>query len=266
VASTSSAATPKPQARPSIVGGTPNQEGRRPDPPASRPSFVSPFAADSARKGTPRQQDSAPVPNAGPRIVAQASQPEPVIMGSAAPATKRETPAMSDPEETSQPNASAVAVAEPEPEPEPQAAARPSSEPQEQEQDQIERLQSAVLQALTDANQRILVSMLSSGEWGVQGNELVIKVSESQTVVDMSLGTEGKRLAIATASGVLGRAVKLKVIPGVTVAPQEKKNGAPRLAPGPGGRGRAEQDPIVRRMQEKFGAQIRTVIDYRNKS
>jgi hypothetical protein len=173
---------------------------------------------------------------------------------------------MSDPEETSQPNASAVAVAEPEPEPEPQSAARPSSEPQEQEQDQIERLQSAVLQALTDANQRILVSMLSSGEWGVQGNELVIKVSESQTVVDMSLGAEGKRMAIATASGVLGRAVKLKVIPGVTVAPQGKKNGAPRLAPGPGGRGRAEQDPIVRRMQEKFGAQIRTVIDYHNKS
>ena len=262
VASGSPVAAPKPQSRPSIVGGTPSQEGRRPDPPASRPNFVSPFAADSARKGTPRQQDSAPVPNAGPRIVAQAGQLEPVIMGSAAPATKREMPAISDREETSQPYASAVAVAEPELEPEPQAAARPSSEPQEQ--DQIERLQTAVLQALTDANQRILVSMLSSGEWAVQGNELVIKVSESQTVVDMSLGAEGKRLAIATASGVLGRAIKLKVIPGVTVAPQEKKNGAPPL--GPGGRGRAEQDPVVRRMQEKFGAQIRTVIDYRNKS
>ena len=264
VASSSPVAAPKPQSRPSIVGGTPSQEGRRPDPPASRPNFVSPFAADSARKGTPRQQDSAPVPNAGPRIVAQASQPEPVIMGSAAPAAKRETPAMSDREETSQPYATAVAVAEPEPEPEPQTAARPSSEPQEQ--DQILRLQSAVLQALTDANQRILVSMLSAGEWAVQGNELVIKVSESQTVVDMSLGAEGKRMAIATASGVLGRAVKLKVIPGVTVAPQEKKNGAQPLTLGPGGRCRAEQDPIVRRMQEKFGAQIRTVIDYRNKS
>ena len=264
VASSSPVAAPKPQSRPSIVGGTPSQEGRRPDPPASRPNFVSPFAADSARKGTPRQQDSAPVPNAGPRIVAQASQPEPVIMGSAAPAAKRETPAMSDREETSQPYATAVAVAEPEPEPEPQTAARPSSEPQEQ--DQILRLQSAVLQALTDANQRILVSMLSAGEWAVQGNELVIKVSESQTVVDMSLGAEGKRMAIATASGVLGRAVKLKVIPGVTVAPQEKKKGAQPLTLGPGGRGRAEQDPIVRRMQEKFGAQIRTVIDYRNKS
>ncbi|PYQ44734.1 MAG: DNA polymerase III subunit gamma/tau [Acidobacteria bacterium] len=262
VASSSPSVAPKPQARPSIVGATNNQEGRRPEQPASRPNFVSPFAADSARKGTPRQQDSAPTPNSGPRIVAQASQPEPVIMGSAAPLTQRDTAAISDRQETSQPYATAVAVAEPEAEPEPVAPA--SSEPQER--DQIERLQTAVLQALTDANQRILVSMLSSGEWSIQGNELVIKVSESQTVVDMSLGSEGKRMAIAIASGVLGRAVKLKVIPGVTVAPQEKKNGAPCLAPGPGGRGRAEQDPIVRRMQEKFGAQIRTVIDYRNKS
>lgn len=262
-ASSSPSAASKPPARPSIVGATTNQEGRRPEPPASRPNFVSPFAADSARKGTPRQQDSAPAPNAGPRIVAQASQPEPVIMGSAAPSAERAAAPMSDREETSQPYATAVALADPEPEADPQPPARTSSEPQEQ--DQIERLQTAVLQALTDANQRILVSMLSSGEWSVQGNELVIKVSESQTVVDMSLGLEGKRMAIAAASGVLGRAIKLKVIPGVTVAPQENKNGAPRLAPGPGGRGRAEQDPIVRRMQDKFGAQIRTVIDYRDK-
>ena len=32
-----------------------------------------------------------------------------------------------------------------------------------------------------------------------------------------------------------------------------------------GGRNRAEQDPIVRRIQEKFGAEIRTIIDYREK-
>jgi hypothetical protein len=130
---------------------------------------------------------------------------------------------------------------------------------------QLDALRNAVLQALTDGNQRILVSMLESGEWSVQGNELVIKIAESQTVVDMSLGPDAKRLAIASASGLLGRAVKLKVIPGATVAPQEKKSGAVRPAGGPGGRGRAEQDPVVRRMQEKFNAEIRTVIDYREK-
>jgi DNA polymerase-3 subunit gamma/tau len=130
----------------------------------------------------------------------------------------------------------------------------------------MEHLQNAVLQALTDGNQRILVSMLSAGEWSIQGNELVIKIEESQTVVDMSLSSEAKRLAIASASGVMGRAVKLRVVPGATVTRHEnKRNGGGAHAPGPSGRGRAEQDPVVRRMQEKFGAQVRTVIDYRDK-
>ena len=108
--------------------------------------------------------------------------------------------------------------------------------------------------------------MLSSGEWSIQGNEVVIKIAESQTIVDMSFGNDAKRIAIASASGVLGRAVKLKS--GARRnrrSAGEEANGAPRLAPGPGGRGRAEQDPLVRRMQEKFGAEIRTVIDYREK-
>jgi hypothetical protein len=142
----------------------------------------------------------------------------------------------------------------------------PSPTPRSPASPDLDRLQSAVLQALTDGNQRILVSMLSAGEWSVQGNELVIKIAESQTVIDMSLGPDARRLAIASASGVLGRPVKLKVISGATVAPQEnKRNGNTPLATGPGGRGRAEQDPVVRRMQEKFNAEIRTVIDYRDK-
>jgi len=46
------------------------------------------------------------------------------------------------------------------------------------------------------------------------------------------------------------------------------------VAPGPSvnrppsngsGRSRAEQEPIVRRMKEKFGAEIRTIIDYKAK-
>lgn len=131
---------------------------------------------------------------------------------------------------------------------------------------QIDRLQNAVLQALTDGNQRILVSMLSAGEWSVQGNEVVIKVGESQTVVDMSLGPDAKRLAIASASGTLGRAVKLRIVPGASVAPQaNKRNGGTTPAGGPSGRGRAEENEVVQRLREKFGAEIRTVIDYKEK-
>lgn len=119
-----------------------------------------------------------------------------------------------------------------------------------------------------DGNQRILVSMLEAGEWSVEGNELVVRVSESQTVVDMSLSAEARRLAIASASGVLGRAVKLKIIPGANVAQPEKRNGAKvnnGTSSAVAGRGRAEQDTVVRRLQEKFGAEIRTVIDYKER-
>jgi DNA polymerase III subunit gamma/tau len=251
----------RPTSRPAIVGSAPTSEARRTD--ATQPqrqNFVSPFAADSARKGNPRQEfSSEAAPPTGPRIVAAASAPEPVIMGSAAPAPlpdRREVASHVSSDATRQP------APEPQPKPElqaapPQTATAPPP---------LEHLQNAVLQALTDGNQRILVSMLSAGEWSVQGNELIIKIGESQTVLDMSLGPDAKRLAIASASGILGRPVRLKVVPGAKVAPQEnKRNGGPPSSSGPGGRGRAEQDPVVRRMQEKFGAQVRTVIDYREK-
>jgi DNA polymerase-3 subunit gamma/tau len=294
--------------RPAIVGSqSVSAETRRPEPsPAARPNFVSPFAADSARKGTPRQEDSsstAPLP--GPRIVvtstpAAAGALEPVIMGSAAPMHEAAPEPDADHVDldlndanrrdvASYVSTSATKPSAPAPQPRWESQTQPmpstpavsaselqtpqSQTAQPQAQSQIDRLQAAVLQALSDGNQRILVSMLEAGEWSVQANELVIKIAESQTVIDMSVGPEARRLAIASASGVLGRAVKLKIVPGAAVVQNGndgngvKRNGAAARSNGPavGGRGRAEQEPVVQRMREKFGAEIRTVIDYKEK-
>ena len=267
------AAGQKPPSKPAIVGGSSSAE-RRPESPSARPTFVSPFAADSARKGTPRQEDSlTSTPSAGPRIVATSTQSEPVIMGSTAPATAPISERIFEPIAERKdlprgPSAEAVpepaAIALPMPAQQTQGEARAAALDATPAAD-VERVQAAILQALSDNNQRILVSMLSDGQWSIESNEIVIRIAESQTIIDMSMSNDAKRIAVAAASGVLGRPAKLKVIPGANVAPPEKKNGAPKFAPGPGGRGRAEQDPVVRRMQEKFGAEIRTVIDYREK-
>lgn len=116
--------------------------------------------------------------------------------------------------------------------------------------------------------------MLDGGEWSVEANEVMIRVSESQTVVDMSVSNDARRLAIASASGILGRAVKLKIMPGAISSDGNgaKRNGSTTQFSSTqtsgskvGGRGRAEQDAVVRRLQEKFGAEIRTVIDYKEK-
>jgi DNA polymerase III subunit gamma/tau len=253
VAASSNAAGTSPgrtPVRPSIVSGGAFEARRAETVAPARPTQVSPFAADSARKSGPRQESSAdPTPGNGPRSVAGSGSSAPVIMGAAAPS---EVPQSQAPQIQVAPAISP-----------PQTASAVPSLP-------IERLQNAVLQALMDGNQRILVSMLEAGEWSVEGNELVIKVSESQTVVDMSLGPDARRLAIASASGSLGRAVKLKIVSGAAVATAEAKSNGNAAKSGTansgiGGRGRAEQDAVVRRLQEKFGAEIRTVIDYKEK-
>ena len=231
---------PKSPGRPTVV-----PDARKPESPAAaRSSQVSPFAADSARKsGSKPQLLAEDYPMAGAHMAGAGAAVASVIMGSAAPAAVAEAA----------PEASARATSgKPE---------RVLQEQPAQPDDIRDPLRSAVLNALAAGGHQMLVSMLDGGEWRVEGNELVIKVASSATVIDMTLGADARRLAIATASGVAGRALKLKVISG-DVAPDVR---ASRPSSNGGGRSRAEQDPIVRRMKEKFGAEIRTIIDYKEK-
>ena len=103
----------------------------------------------------------------------------------------------------------------------------------------------------------MLASLLESGAWKLTGSELVIQVPASAALIEMSAGAEARRLIIASASGLLGRPVKLRIASGGATPP------VPVKPPNGSGRSRVEQEPVVQRMKEKFGAEIRTVIDYR---
>ena len=205
----------------------------------ARANQVSPFAADSARKSGKPQLLAEDSPPAGVPASGTGRAGPSVVMGAAAPA--------------------AVVEAVPEVSVGPESF--PERQPARKDDLPHDSLRNPVLNALAAGGHQMLVSMLESGEWQIEGNELVIKVVSSATVIDMTLGGDARRLAIATASGVAGRALKLKVIPSnravSTATSRPSSNG--------GGRSRAEQDPIVRRMKEKFGAEIRTIIDYREK-
>jgi DNA polymerase III subunit gamma/tau len=225
---------PRTAGRPTVV-----LEAKKLESPATaRTNQVSPFAADSARKSASKPQLSADdSPAAGVGVFGTGRATASVLLGSAAPAAVAE-----------------VAPSSPGPE-------RLPDKPSPQTEESRDPLRDAVLNALAAGGHQMLVSMLEGGEWRVDGNELVIKVPSSATVIDMTLGADARRLAIATASGVAGRALKLKVIPG-DVSPSATASRAPSNG---GGRSRAEQDPIVRRMKEKFGAEIRTIIDYKER-
>jgi DNA polymerase-3 subunit gamma/tau len=206
-------------------------EARKPEPPGAPRPFISPFAADSARKGTSRSEvsESAGSPS---RPAPAAVSTQQVVMGSAAPAV--------------------VAA----PENQPQIEAKPASP---------DDVRSAVLNALASASQTTLLSMLEAGEWQIEGNQLIIRVASSATLIEMSVSNDAKRMIVSSASAALGRAVKLQIVP-ATAQPVPDQPGRPKPAANgtsSNGRGRAEQEPVVKRMKEKFGAEIRTIIDYK---
>ncbi len=197
---------------------------------AHRPSNVSPFAADTARKGAPELSSGSDT-GSGPWLVSTQPAAARVVMGAAAPAN------------AVVPKTEAAIETE-------AAAASPGN---------VLDLRQLVLNALSDAGHRMVLSLLEPGEWALEGSELLIKVTASPAVIEMSLGADAKRIIVATLSGALGRPAKVKVLSGGASQPAQS-------LPAPNGsRGRAEQDPIVRRIKEKFGAEIRTVIDYREK-
>ena len=230
----------RPSGKPSVVPEIKRSES----PSLARPTSVSPFAADSARKsGSKPELSTASSPqSASPAVAGGAAN---VVMGSAAPAVVAEPPA-----EISTPALSA-----------PQTFVSPISQQALGASAANARdVRGSVLSALADAGQRMLGAMLETGGWQIGNEELIIQVASSAAVIEMSLGADAKRLIVATASGALGRPVRLKVVSGGVVQSAPRNSGSTN-----GGRGRAERDPVVHRMKEKFGAEIRTIIDYTEK-
>jgi len=233
-------------------GEVPRPGLARTAPPASaRSSSVSPFAADSARKGNPKAEASGDTVAFADKAFADkhalsavegtvrathpsgATSANVVIMGSAAPAM----------EELS---------LEPE--------AQPAAHIEAKAEANAESLRDAVLNAL--GNQQMLVSLLENAEWRLEGNTLIAKAAASSTMIEMSFTADARRVASAAASGLAGKAIKMLVEPGGAL---QATSPARRSSSNGSARSRAEQDPVVQRMQEKFGAEIRTVIDYREK-
>ena len=129
----------------------------------------------------------------------------------------------------------------------------------------VEVLRNAVLGALENQGQRTTASMLESGEWSFEGNELIVKAATTEKMIDLMVNPDVKRISQSESSRVAGRPLKFKVLPGGIPQSAAPAGNGGRIAPAGSARSRAADDPVVRRMQEKFGAEVRSVIDYRER-
>ncbi len=122
-----------------------------------------------------------------------------------------------------------------------------------------------VLGALEDAGQQMLAHNLESGEWSVRNHEVSVKVAMSKVMVDVALGDGPKRIVQDALLKATGRPLKFKMVSGGSQFTPKAALPSARPTNGAGARSRAMSDPIVQRMQEKFGAEIRSVIDHKER-
>ena len=218
-------------------------------------AFTSPFEADRARKGRsfdPEMADAAPQIESS-SVNSPSAAFSPAALSSA-------TQAFAPPVATLTSGATtAAAVAVEEREPGPELSVQTSEDPAE--------ILGQVVLVLEDIDNN-LAAVLAQGSATIQGNELVVAIDKPAAVVPFIMNEKYKPIANKAASDAAGRMLKVKLVGGApsSVAPNivraARTNGN---SAGQTARARAANDPIVRRMQEKFGADIRTVIDQRDK-
>lgn len=227
-------------------GGAPSGRPSAPARPAEAPP--SPFDSDRARKTRiPEPEMSAPEP---PR--SQTAEPPKMQQATAEPVAGVPTAAAVTAVTASE---TAIAVLE------------PIAEPAETEEVSSDAggLLGCVITDLENGGHKMVASTLENGSAALTGSELRVTVKESKGVIELLMQSEQKKIANAAASRAAGRPIKVEVVSGAPAA-----NGgaaATRVVRAPGGaRGRAVNEPVVQRMREKFGAEIRTVIDHSEKN
>ncbi len=121
-----------------------------------------------------------------------------------------------------------------------------------------------VAQAMEDVDAN-LAEIMAQGSATLQGNELTVAIDKPASVVPFFLNDRYKPILNKAASDAAGRSLKVKLVGGAPARAVTTNVVRPARTNGNGNgqsaRSRAANDPIVRRMQEKFGAEIRTVID-----
>ena len=129
----------------------------------------------------------------------------------------------------------------------------------------IDAIRQSVLQAMETGGSQMLVHALEEGEWSGDGSAISVQVGMSEAMIGVSYTREQEKLACQAAGQVAGRAIKVRLITAAARL-EPKPSGPARAASGEGlqtdnMKSRAADEPVVQRMMEKFGAEIRIVMD-----
>jgi DNA polymerase-3 subunit gamma/tau len=132
----------------------------------------------------------------------------------------------------------------------------------------LDAVRDQVCAALEQARHNTAAALLGNGLWSEDGDRILVKVGAKKTMLGLAINAEVEKICRETmrtiANGSPPR--QLTFMPGDPATTGGVAR-APIVQSGPAGsvQARALDNPLVRQAQELFGAEVRSVVDLRNK-
>ncbi|HTW45854.1 MAG TPA: DNA polymerase III subunit gamma/tau [Acidobacteriaceae bacterium] len=128
----------------------------------------------------------------------------------------------------------------------------------------LDQIRDAVASALNATGHNTAAALLTNAKWAEKGaNGIEVEVRTRKTMLNLTINAEAEKIC-RDALRSIGVQRKLTFIPGEG-APSAENPAGPKLAPGGSIQSRALNHPLVRQAQELFKAEVRSVLDLREK-
>ena len=150
-------------------------------------------------------------------------------------------------------------------EPEPAPASFPENDLAENkpEESDLGKLRDVVTAALDEQGHNTAASLLGAGRWKLdEDGAIQVEVGVKKTMLGLTMNGEAWKIVREALRGA-GATQKMTVVPGEAVA--EPSSGAPRTWSRDSIEALALGNPLVRQAQELFQAEVRSVLDLRDK-
>lgn len=211
---------------------------------APKPTF-SPFEADRNRKVTGEINVAAPSP--APRVLTHLETASRVAE---APSMKAPSAPVSEP--AAETTAGSLAL-----------AAEPVIVPDLTVPSDLDRIRDTLIAALNSGGHNTAAVLLANGQWREKSGVIEVEVGIRKTMLALTMNAEAERIC-RDALRSLGLHRKLIVVSGDASTKPENSSG-PKLASGGSIQAAALDHPLVRQAQELFQAEVRSVLDLREK-
>ncbi len=127
----------------------------------------------------------------------------------------------------------------------------------------LEALQNAVCDALAANGQQSMADQMSEATWSVDAGQLTVQTTVGKAVLGLLFTAAAEKISREALRANGGGALKLTLLPGsATSAAAPKKARAPRTG---SAQARAMEHPMVQQAQRLFHAEVRNVVDLRDK-